>query len=635
MCGINGFVVNRKIEEIQLENEVSKMNNLIIHRGPDDSGIYIDSSEKYSLAMAMRRLSIIDVDLGTQPQFSRNKKIIIVFNGEIYNYKKLRNDLEIKGVKFNTNSDTEVILKLYENEGIESFHKLDGMYAFSIFDKSKKKIFLARDYFGEKPLYYTKNSSQFIWASELKSLINRLGVKPSINKEALNIYFRLTYIPSPYSIYEGVHKLEPNHFLEYDLISEKLALHKTAPIELEKKKSKDTFETARKRVKQLVSESVISRSLSDVPVGTFLSGGVDSSIVSLCLAKFSSKKIDTFSVGFEKKVYDETDKARTVATLINSNHHEFVLREKDLENDVEKILLNFDEPFADSSILPSFLVANKTSQHLKVALTGDGGDEVFGGYNKYHAGTLNKKYTKTIPKPLHLLIAKVVNTLVVNKDDYRGRMFAAKKFLNSIDYKGGYYWDIISLGFTSNTLNDYLRTDYQNTNIFEFYKSHSSIQSPKKLVEYREIDKLISLEGDLLVKVDRTSMHNSLECRAPFLNKNLWEYANTLPESYMINGWNKKYILKEAFKSEFPEGFLEKPKSGFGIPVGDWLRGSLKRELLSYIDHFFLEKQGIFKTDNIKKLITGHLNGKDNTFKVWTFYCFQKWYSKVYDSTDF
>lgn len=630
MCGINGVIYTDKIDPNQLKSDIAIMNDLIIHRGPDDDGIYYHTSKDCSLAMGMRRLSIIDLNSGKQPLYSKDNQTVIVFNGEIYNYKKLRTELEIAGTQFLTKSDTEVILKLYELEGVNSFHKLDGMFAFSIYDKIKNKVFIARDFFGEKPLYYSNSKTKFIWSSELKSLIKTLKIKPAINKIGLNLFFRLTYIPSPYTIYEGIHKLMPYHFLEYDVETKILSDHKIEHIKTKSEEKKETFDNAKSKVKELVISSVDSRSVSDVPVGTFLSGGVDSSIVSLCLSKITNQRINTFSIGFEQKVYDETDKARTVAKLINSDHHEFVLNEKDLEKDVHKIISNFDEPFADSSMFPSFLVANKTSDYVKVALTGDGGDEVFGGYNKYHMGSLNQKYTRFVPQVVHTKFRDVMNSFANNKKDYRGKRFAVKKFLNSINYTKNYYWDIISLGYTSNTLNDYLLYNHLELDPFLYYKNYTGIASPNNLTEFRKIDKHISLEGDMLVKVDRTSMLSSLECRAPFLNKQLWEYTNSLPEDYLMKGWSKKHILKEAFKEEFPEGFLNKPKSGFGIPIGDWLRGSLKSELLSYTNKSFLKAQEIFQIEKIHELVNNHLNGKDHTFKVWTYFCFQKWYTTNY-----
>lgn len=625
MCGINGLISSNSDSEKQLYNSIDLMNNSIVHRGPDDDGVFVHNGKEYAITMGMRRLSIIDLSTGKQPIYSADKEIVIVFNGEIYNYRELRKELEESGIHFTTKSDTEVILKLYEKYGSASFARLDGMFAFSILDKRKNKVFIARDFFGEKPLYYTQKDGRFIWASELKSILNLTTTLPAIDNMGLNLYFRLTYIPAPYTIYQGIYKLEPNKFITYNLDSHTFEINSTE-ISEQNLQENISFNESKETVKKLVRESVESRSVSDVPIGTFLSGGVDSSIVSLCLAQSNSSKINTFSIGFEKKSYDESDKAREVAKLINSNHHEFILGENELENDIDKILLNFDEPFADSSALPTYIVAHKTAKYVKVALTGDGGDEVFGGYNKYHMGNINQKYTKFIPQNVHSLLKRASAKVLKTKHDERGKKFVIEKTLNAIDYSGQYYWDIISLGFSSDTLANYLLPHKLKNEPFKYYKKITGIDSPKNLTEYRKIDKHISLEGDMLVKVDRTSMLTSLECRAPFLNKKLWNYTNSLPSDHLIKGWDKKHILKEAFKNEFSKGFLNSPKSGFGVPVGDWLRSALRNELESFTDKTLLKNQNIFDVNNIKKLVDEHLNGIDHTFMVWTFYCFQKWY---------
>ncbi|MEZ4975933.1 MAG: asparagine synthase (glutamine-hydrolyzing) [Flavobacteriaceae bacterium] len=626
MCGINGIITTSQHTKASLQSKIVLMNDKIVHRGPDDDGTFLEISNSVNIAMGMRRLAIIDLNSGKQPIYSSDQQHVIVFNGEIYNYRELRNELSALGAQFNTHSDTEVILMGYKFWGVEAFKKLDGMFAFSIYDRTKNKVFIARDFFGEKPLYYMPTADGLVWASELKSVVSTLNSKPPINKIGLNLFFRLTYIPSPYTIYEGIHKLVPNSFLEYDLAHQNYELHQ---IQEDKRpeKTKVSLEEAKNKVKELVEKSVESRAVSDVPIGTFLSGGVDSSIVSLCLSQVSSNKINTFSIGFDNKAYDETEKSKLVAKQINSDHHEFILTEKDLENNINAILLNFDEPFADSSALPSYLVAHQTSKYLKVALTGDGGDEVFGGYNKYYMGTINKRYTKNVPEFLHKSIVGLALPLLTSKSDKRGMRFKLKKMLQSIDYKKGFYWDIISLGFPGTTLRNYLLPDFWENTPFTFYEEETGISNPETLTDYRYIDKVMSLEGDMLVKVDRTSMLTSLESRAPFLNKSLWQYSSTLPEEYLINKWDKKYILKEAFREQFPEKFFDSPKVGFGVPIGDWLRSSLKDDLLQYIDKVFLERQQIFDVKSITNLVHTHLNGKDHTFMVWSFYCFQKWYS--------
>lgn len=630
MCGINGIITKTNQKKEKISDVINTMNNLIIHRGPDDDGLFSEENTNFSVGMGMRRLSIIDLTSGKQPIFSDDKQIVIVFNGEIYNFKLIKVKLEAEGVSFNTFSDTEVILKAYEKYGVESFQWLDGMFAFSIYDKKINKLFIARDFFGEKPLYYTHTNKEFIWASELKSIIKTIDFTPNISKKGLNLYFRLTYIPAPHTIYDQIFKLEANHYLEYDLSSHKTTIHKIN-VEPKPKASNISFDDAKIKTKDLVYKSVKSRSIADVGLGTFLSGGVDSSIISLCLAQTTDKKIDTFSIGFKKAAYDESDKSRVVAKMVNSNHHEFIIDENDLKHNIHEILLNFDEPFSDSAALPTHLLSKKTSQHVKVALTGDGGDEVFGGYNKYYIGKMNDKYTSFVPKRLHKTISGLGNKYLIDKDDHRGRKYQINKLLNAIDYDGEFYWDIISLANTSNQLAEIIVPEHFENNIFTEYKNVLKNQKIKTVTDFRLADKILSLEGGMLAKVDRTSMMSSLECRAPFLNRELWEFSNTLPEIYLMKGWNKKYILKDAFKDQFPDKFLDKSKSGFGSPTGDWLKQSLRKELESYIEPELLKSQGIFNVEVITKLVKDHLDSKkDSSFRVWSFYCFQKWYKFTY-----
>ena len=625
MCGINGII--SKNSKINIETIIKKMNDKIIHRGPDDDGVYLfnNDDDDYNVGIGMRRLSIIDVNNGSQPIFSKNKNLCIVFNGEIYNYISLKQKLiDEFNLKFTTSSDTEVVLKLYEKYGTESFKMLDGMFAFSIIDKIKNKIYIARDYFGEKPLYYTKRDNKIIWSSELKSLVNVFEDKKEIDKNALSLYFQLTYIPAPYTIYKEVKKLLPNHYLEIDIktldVSENI-ISKPKP----KIVSKINFTDAKKITRDLVMKSVESRSISDVPIGAFLSGGVDSSIVSYCLSQNEENRINTFSIGFDNKKFDETEKSRVVAKLINSKHHEFIIDEKSLYSDLDKILNNFDEPFSDSSALPTYLVSKITSNHVKVALTGDGGDEVFGGYNKYYINKINNTYTNIVPEKAHKLLQNTSYFFLRTKDDDRGIKFKIRKTLDSIDYNDNFYWNMISLGFKESEVNKILINSSEGT--FDYYKNNIGLNKSDSLSDLRNIDKHISLEGDMLVKVDRTSMLSSLECRAPFLNKKLWDFTNTLPEKYLINRTSKKYILKESFKDVFPSNFLEKTKKGFGVPVGNWLRSFLKDELIYFCNKSFIEEQNLFNYTYVEQLVNRHLSGQeDNTFKVWTYFCFQKWY---------
>jgi asparagine synthase (glutamine-hydrolysing) len=625
MCGINGFI-SKSHKDLEIINGImSNMNQEIIHRGPDQDGFFIQNNRSYSIGMAMRRLSIIDLSAGKQPIFSSDNQKVIVFNGEIYNYNLLRQEY-LNDYNFKTNSDTEVIVALYDKFGVSSFAMLDGMFAFSIYDKALNKVFIARDFFGEKPLYYHLTNDSFYWCSELKSILKVLPNKPVISKHGLNIYFQLHYIPAPFTIYEDIFKLEANHYIELDcrnidydikIINQRNATSNYSTLsKLE----------AIKLNHDLVVKSVKSRSISDVPIGTFLSGGVDSSIISLCLAHQSDKKINTFSVGFDNKSFDETNKSKTVAKLIDSNHHEFILSQNDLTDDIDKIIINFDEPFADSSSLPTYLVASKTKEFVTVALTGDGGDEIYGGYNKYYIGRLNRHYTRFVPNGIHDFSKTMLNSFLNSKDDKRGFLFKVKRFMNAVNYEGDFYYSIISLAFLEDERKEIFTKNNYLIDPLAYFKRIVGVNN-QTLTDFRNIDRLLSLEGDLLVKVDRVAMLTSLECRSPFLNRELWDFTSSLPESYLINGWDKKHLLKESFKQYFPKDFLNKSKQGFGVPIGDWLRGVLKEELLMYSDRKFIEEQNIFHYESIFSLVNNHLIGNiDNSIRVYTFFCFQKWY---------
>ena len=443
----------------------------------------------------------------------------------------------------------------------------------------------------------------------------------------MSLYFQLTYIPAPYTIYKNINKLEANHYLEFDTEKFNFTINKIRKLENLTSSSNISFKNAKKITFDLVMESVKSRSVSDVKVGAFLSGGVDSSIISLCHSLNQKNKIDTFSLGFKNKSYDESNKFRTISNHLNSNHNEIFVDLKDNVFDIDRLLLNYDEPFADSSAIPTFLISKYTSNKVKVVLSGDGGDEVFGGYNKYLMGNINNFYTRLISKSMHKKIKPFLDALLYENNDKRGLKHKLKKVINSIDFDGKYYEKIISLGFSNSELKSIIKEGFFVENIL----SDLSKKNIKSISDFRELDRIISLEGDMLVKVDRATMLNSLECRAPFLNYKLWDFISGLPENYLIKNLKKKYLLKESFRNYFPKNFLDKPKKGFEIPVGDWLRNNFKVELLTYIEEEFLTKQKIFNVEMIQELVEDHIESrKDNTFKVWTFFCFQKWYKNIY-----
>ncbi len=603
------------------------MNRIVSHRGPDADEVIVEIESSYYVALGHRRLEIINNENSSQPFFTPNKKLMIIIDGKIFNLQELKKHYLSNDENFTIKTDAEFVLKLYEKCGISAFGMLEGMFAFSIYDKEKNKLFLVRDFFGEKPLYYTAVDGNFYWASELKSILAVLPTKPEIDFTGLNMFIRLSYIPAPYTIYLDIRKLEANHYLELDCLSGTFSVKQ---IDVDKKnKVAIGLDEAVNKTRELVNQSVASRMVSGV--GAFLSGGVDSSIVSLCASRQLSTQLNTFSIGFEKKSFDETDKSQEAAKLIGSTHHEFVVKEKDMLDVTERVLLNFDEPFADSSALPSYMVAYHASKYCKVALTGDGGDEVFGGYNKYYMGKLNRIYTRLVPQSLHNGILSASKSLLKTKDDSRGLKFKVNRLLKGIEYNNDYYFNIISLGFMEDEAKKLLTDNAYNHDPMLIYKQ-KNIENRNSIHGFKEIDRLLSLDGDMNVKVDRTAMLASIETRSPFLNRNLWEFSSQLPENFLMKGMNKKYILKKAFEDDFPKGFLDKSKKGFGVPVGDWLRATLRNELESYSEKEFLKKQAIFNIEYIKALVENHVSGRiDNTFRMWSFYCFQKWYKNIYE----
>lgn len=632
MCGINGCLYKGKQEEGKLRSLITTMNQEIIHRGPDDEGSYVHAHEDYSIALGMRRLSIIDLDSGNQPKYNDTKSVVIVFNGEIYNFKELRKELQDKGARFHSNSDTEVVLKLYEQEGIDSFKKLNGMFAFSILDKRQNKVIISRDYFGEKPLYYYQDEEKIIWASELKSIISNFPELKKISGLALNMFLTLTYIPAPITIYDKIYKLEPGHFLEIDLQKFSIKDNEFWDIDLDTPVDLTDYDKAKEELKKRLYNSVEKRMISDVPLGVFLSGGVDSTIVAAIMSDISPVPIKTFSVAYSNSRYDESERARLVAKHIKSEHFEYTLDYEEILQDLDKIVLNYDEPFADSSSLPTYYISKKTVDHVKVALTGDGGDEIFGGYNKYLLHTYGKIYHRLVPNAVNNFILRMIGNSRLGNRDTKSPLTKAKKMLKSVGNSPEMsHLNILSLGFTdverSRLLNfDHFHDVYQKLLKNAFKSQVKTNRSSLKLARF--LDKQISLEGDMLVKVDRASMLNSLECRAPFLDHKLEELSYHMPDKFLIKGSNKKRILKDTFEDMLPKNFFKSSKFGFEVPVSDWLRKELKEEIYDVLSEKNLKKHNFFRYEYIEELLEQHINQKqDQSVKLWTLFCFQKWYN--------
>ena len=622
MCGIYGFISKNTTEQ-----SLVQATDTLNLRGPDSGGYYFKSP----LGLGHRRLSIIDLSTGNQPMFSEDKNLILVFNGEIYNFLALKKELQSLSYTFNTSSDTEVILKAYQEWGLKGcLNRLEGMFAFSLWDENIKKLFVVRDRFGEKPLYYTKNQNGFFFASELKALKEHYS-KQQLSKKALNLFFSLTYIPAPYTIYEEVFKLEAGSYLE---VNEEGQFEVFKFYDLKKIVKNNQYElitdyeVAKKQLRDLLFTSVEERMISDVPLGSFLSGGIDSSIVSAIMAKISPEPIKTFSIGFKEKEYDESERAALVANHIGSEHTLHILGHEDLLAVVDETLAYFDEPFGDSSAIPSMMVAKKAREKVTVVLTGDCADELFGGYDKYLGKHYAEKYA-SYPSFVRTIFEKGVQWIPHN--NYTNHTLRkVKKVIKAASLTPeNRYLSLSSLGFQKTEKNDLLNDTFQEDVSIEILKQFNSLGISDELTQTFYSDIHLVLEGDMLAKVDRACMINSLEARVPFLDSKIVDFSFKLPHEFKIQGTNKKRILKETFSDLLPEETMNFSKKGFGIPIRLWFQNELKTELLDLLNKELLQLQNIFNLEYIQKLIDEHMSNQENhASKLWQLYVFQKWYNK-------
>ena len=624
MCGIAGIISKNGGTDHEL---LSKMCNRLALRGPDAEGYYVNQN----IGLGHRRLSIIDLQTGDQPMRSADGSIVVVFNGEIYNFRQLREELILKDLEFHSTSDTEVLINGYLAYGIdEILCRMEGMFAFALHDTMHEKLFIARDKFGEKPLYYSENERAFWFASELKALPHEI-LESSLDPSGLNYFLTLTYIPAPYTIYKNVKKLEAGHYLVFDkehfgdqVVYFDLAgfVKNLAPL--------NDFNEAKKLVHDSVNASVIERMVSDVPLGSFLSGGIDSSIVTALMARSSTEPINTFNIGFKEKSYDESHRAALMADAVKSNHSVQYLDYKDIVGLVDEIILHYDEPFGDSSSIPSYFVAKLASEKVKVVLTGDCADELFGGYEKYLGSYYAEKLNR-LSLPVRSLLEKIIFKLPHNRFTNVILRKAKKVISNSGLSDFDLHYNMMSLGFNDHERSELLMPEWSydiKPEIEAIYKSAPG-KHPLERSQFTDI-KLV-LEGDMFVKTDRICMKNSLESRAPFIDTRIIETVFRIPPEFKIKGKNKKYILKEAFKDVLPRRTLRYRKKGFGVPIDYWFKNELKPELDRLLDKEFIEKQGIFKYHVIKQLLTEHLSGKENhKSKLWNLYVFQKWYLNIY-----
>jgi len=621
MCGIAGFV---NLKKIPAERKIiCQMVQSLRHRGPDEKGTFI----KKNIALGIRRLSIIDLVGGSQPISNENNKVTVVFNGEIYNFKELRNELIVKGHRFKSQSDTEVIVHLYEEEKEKLFERLNGMFAIALWDDSQKELFLARDRFGEKPLYFGRFGQTFIFGSELKSLLCHPKVKRELDFDSLSRYLTFEYVPAPHSIFKNIYKLDAGCYLV--LKETKIQVKRYWDVKFNQFNFQSKEEILEK-LGGLLDDSVKRRLVADVPLGVFLSGGIDSSTISFFAAKNSPKRVKSFSIGFEEESFDESLYAKSVASQLGLDHHHQIFREGDLLNLIPKVVKLLDEPFADASILPTYLLSQFAKEKVKVVLGGDGGDELFMGYPTFQAHRLANFYT-LLPNFIHKgIVEPIVKRMPVSYANFSFD-FKAKKTIGGI-YEEPLVRNQVWLGaFTSKKLKQKLF----NRSVWKQLKNIDPIEesiNEKGMRSFLGWNAIIFqylktyLADGILMKVDRASMFNSLEVRSPFLDYRLVDFVNSIPPGLKLKGFTTKYILKQLMKDKLPSEIINRSKHGFGIPVAIWLRTKLKHFLLENLDQSRLKKEGIFYSPFVNRLVDEHLGGKkDNRKLLWTLVMFELW----------
>ncbi|MFA5147478.1 MAG: asparagine synthase (glutamine-hydrolyzing) [Candidatus Omnitrophota bacterium] len=626
MCGICGYVYADRTKRPS-EAVLKGMMDTLAHRGPDDSGSFI----RGPAALGHRRLSIIDLKTGRQPMSNEDGSITIVYNGEIYNFPELREALSEKGHVFKTRSDTEVIIRAYEEYGESCLGHFNGMFAFALWDAGKERLFLARDRFGKKPLYYAFFDNQLIFASELKSLLKHPSARRQIDMSSVSKYLAYEYIPSPRTIFRDIKKLEPASKLLFE--KGRSRVERYWDMKTGDTVSMDPEETG-KRIIGLLKDSVRRRLISDVPLGVFLSGGIDSSAVVAMMAELvSPKEIKTFSVGFREKLYDESGDARTVAGHFGTDHHEEILKPGTMLEVFPAVLDMLDEPFADSSIIPTYIVSRFTRRHVTVALGGDGGDELFMGYPSFFAHKLNG-YFNLLPEPVRSGSVKLLTGMLPVSHDYNSRSYRAARFLRGLDLPEEVRHQVWTGSFTPAEQEKlFLPNAELSFDPLDLYDTTAGLYRNAKgadpLDRAAYIYAKTYMADDILAKVDRASMAVSLEVRAPFLDKDFAEFVMTIPGSMKMKGFRTKWILKKALEGKLPGETLAKPKRGFAVPVAAWLKNDLKGLLTDAFDKTKIEREGIFRYPYIKSMVDAFMADKNDTRKeLWALFMFEMWYDR-------
>ena len=603
MCGFVGFCDDSKNKK----KIIRDMADIIKHRGPDSDGYYVDNN----IALGFRRLSIIDLDKGSQPIFNEDKDKVIVFNGEIYNYKEIREELKSKGHKFSTNTDTEVILHGYEEYKEDILNKLRGMFAFVIYDIKEKSLFGARDFYGIKPFYYYYDNENFLFGSEIKSFLGSPNFKKELNKDMLSQYLTFQCSIGEDTFFKNTYKLLPGHYFIYK--DKELEVKKYYEVKLEPNDDKSLEEWV-SGIREVIDNSVLAHKVSDVEVGSFLSSGVDSSLI----AKLSF--VDkTFTVGYDNKKYSEIDYAKEFSDKINVSNVSKKISKEEYFKEFSNVQYYMDEPLADASAVMLYFLSKTASKHVKVCLSGEGADEIFGGYNIYH-----EPYSVSWYNKIPYFIRKCIGILVYPFRNYTGFNFLYRRSKKIEDrYIGNAFI------FEPNDAKKIVNFNYGNKTYKDFTKPYYDKVSDLDVVtKMQYIDFNFWLIYDILLKADKMSMANSLEVRVPYLDREVIEYASKLPSKYKIVGNETKYAFRKVAKEELADKVADKKKLGFPVPIREWLK---EDDVYQEVKNMFLESGYFFKPKKIIKLLDDHKAGKrDNSRKIWTIYTFLVWYQEYF-----
>jgi asparagine synthase (glutamine-hydrolysing) len=649
MCGITGFFKSNTANDYLDESEslIVKMSNLISHRGPDQQGIFTDNSR--ALYLAHQRLSILDLtDSGKQPMTSCCGRYVIIFNGEIYNFLELKSEIEkTHDHSWQGHSDTEVLLAIIAYQGVQkALVKLNGMFVFSLFDKKENTLVLARDRFGEKPLYIYSDDACFSFASELRS-IEAFTSKLTLNSSAISAQLRFSYIPAPHSIYNEVFKLMPSHYLSIKLSDySKFTSEDSIPYWSISQLVNDTAELRESDIsiaeslelnEKSLRKSVRQRMVSDVPLGAFLSGGIDSTCIVALMQEESNQTVKTFSIGFQDKNYNEAQHAKSVASILGTDHHELYLDPKDMLDYVPKLHEVYDEPFSDSSQLPTLMVSKFAKKHVTVALTGDSGDEVYAGYNRHLLGGKINRNLAHIPSFLRAAAGKVAQSISPSKydkiADFVGHFNKKVKSQSRVGDNIHKFSRILGFSDEEDLYNSLITTSKHDlvsdscTNIATPTAKafgHSTLSTAEKMMWQ---DTIGYMQNDILTKVDRASMAVSLETRVPFLDNDVFKTAWSTPLHHKLHANQTKYPLRKIISQYVPDEIMNRPKAGFGVPISSWLRRELREWAESLLSEDVLSKSGMLDVLRIRSIWKIHLSGKENLqYELWNVLMFQQWY---------